>query len=169
MALLQQTVLVDGQPQRAYFYPVFFRSGSFLEIEFLIIHSSGKIICDGDEYDINGVRNLIAARKLQTSIGEGDRLGVYDLATFKVVDVLCVVSEAELDKEIADLIKELNGKPTTSDACREAYERYLGEPSDANRLRLREAYELVPKHLRVWLLSFDEKDVPIRKAIEGRE
>src|SRR4051794_31916602 len=102
MALLQQTVLVDEQPQPAYFYPIFLRSGSSLELVFLIVFSSGKIYCDGDEYDIDGVRNLIAAGKLQTSIGEGDRLGVYDLATFKVIDVLCVASEAELDKEIAD-------------------------------------------------------------------
>lgn len=35
--------------------------------------------------------------------------------------------------------------------CREAYVQYLIEPSEFNRNRLREKYELVPEHQRMYL------------------
>ena len=63
-------------------------------------------------------------------------------------DVIPIVAEEEeFLREIPDIIRELNGEPTTSDICRAAYKEYLQSPTEANRLRLKEAYEMVPRPL----------------------
>ncbi len=169
MALLRQTILCDGSLQQAYFYPVFLRSSSVVELSCLIICASGKIICHEEEYSVADVQKLISTHHLRTSLTAGERVLVGDLITFKITDVLPVVQEEEFVKEIADLIRDLNGLPTTSDMCRTAYTIFLASPTEPNRLRVQQAYEDVPQHLRCWLLQFGEKDAPIRRAISSRQ
>jgi hypothetical protein len=80
------------------------------------------------------------------------------------------VLEAELLKEVADEIEALNGRPTSTDRCRDAYARFQAEPDEAHRLALQAAYEAVPGHLRKFLLhDMDNKDSAIRVAIYGGE
>ncbi|HZO73625.1 MAG TPA: hypothetical protein VFB60_15600 [Ktedonobacteraceae bacterium] len=47
----------------------------------------------------------------------------------------------------------MNGEPTTSDRCREAFFRFLDEPTRLNHERLSEAYQAVPSHWRIGVLE----------------
>nr|WP_218025139.1 NADAR family protein [Nocardia jejuensis] len=68
--------------------------------------------------------------------------------------------------EIRDEISMLNGRPTTSDLCREAIGRYRGAPTEANRLLVKDAYLTIPAHLRVFVLGdMDRQDIPLRQLV----
>lgn len=65
--------------------------------------------------------------------------------------------------EVADLVEELNGRPTAARRCWDAAERFAREPSEANRELLRAAYLAVPQHLRIFVLGdMDRQDRPLR-------
>lgn len=61
----------------------------------------------------------------------------------------------------------MEGGKTTSENCIEKYEEYLNNPSEIEKHKLLLAYEEVPKHLRIYLLSMEEQDLPIREIIYG--
>lgn len=161
------TLLVDGRHERACLYPVFLFPNTNCQLGFVVIYASGKVECGSEQYDLNGIRLLIDKGLLRTSVDEGERILIPELISIEASNVIPIVQEEEFLKEIADIVRELNGEPTTSDICRSTYKDYMRSPSEENRLRLQEAYENVPRHLDCWLLGFDEKDIPIRKAIYG--
>jgi hypothetical protein len=71
--------------------------------------------------------------------------------------------------ETADLFAELSGQPTSIQKCRACYDAFLAAPTVANREALREVYEAVPEHNRMYLGDMDTKDVPIRMIIYGKQ
>ncbi|MFG1798127.1 NADAR family protein [Nocardia sp. NPDC049149] len=76
-----------------------------------------------------------------------------------------LTNESFLD-ELADEIRAMNGRPTTSDLCREAMRQYQHEPTEENRLLVREAYLAIPAHRRVYVLGdMDVQDIPLRYLI----
>lgn len=65
--------------------------------------------------------------------------------------------------EAADEIERLSGRPTTSDRCWDAVRRFHEDPSERNRLLLRDAYLAVPPHRRIYVLGdMDLQDRPLR-------
>jgi tetratricopeptide (TPR) repeat protein len=102
-----------------------------------------------------------------TAIPEGAEVGISGLCNFKATDVHCFVAEAELIKEVADAIEKLNGRPDSAKRCREALKAYKESPGEESKGRLREAYEAVPAHRRMFLGDQDSKDIPIRMIIYG--
>lgn len=70
---------------------------------------------------------------------------------------------------VRDTLHDLNGEPTSSDRCREAFFRFLDEPTQLHHERLREAYQAVPSHWQIGVLKdFDNGDAAIA-AILVRE
>jgi hypothetical protein len=155
------------QTTKVCLYPVFLFPNGRCRLEFLLIYPSGRLECESKPITIQELDALIGNGYLRLSVREGERVYVPDIVSFLAGHVMPVVKEKEVLKEISDIIQELNGAPTTSDLCRAAYSDFLRHPTEANRIRLQEAYQRVPEHLACWLLSFDEKDIPIRKAIYG--
>jgi predicted NAD-dependent protein-ADP-ribosyltransferase YbiA (DUF1768 family) len=65
--------------------------------------------------------------------------------------------------EVADLIDRLNDRPDSAGRCREAVQAYLDEPTEDNRLAVRDRYLAIPRHLRIFSLGdMDRKDQPLR-------
>ena len=163
---LNYTLVSVGSEQVCLYFAFYFENTN-CKLTTLAIHASGLIDCEGEQYKLEGIKELMERGILRTEIEEKERIYIPEIASFIACDVLPIAKENEVLKEIADIIRELNGKPTTSDLCLTAYQRYLDAPTEENRLQLKSAYEMIPKHLDCWLLGFDEKDVPIRKAIYG--
>ncbi|KOR90197.1 DUF7638 domain-containing protein [Paenibacillus solani] len=61
-------------------------------------------------------------------------------------------------KELIDIHKKLNGEKSTHEECRDAYYLYLETPTEFYRENLREKYERVPEHERMYLGDMDSKD-----------
>lgn len=72
----------------------------------------------------------------------------------------------DLILEVQDLIAELNGQPTSSQRCFDAWQRYQERPSAQYKAELKQAYEAIPTHNRMYVLGDqDRKDHPIRQVI----
>ena len=75
-------------------------------------------------------------------------------------------SNADLIAEVQDILNELNGLPDSSKLCRAAWEDYQLEPTEEKCIALRQAYEVIPRHKRCYVLNDqDRKDYPIRRVI----
>ena len=61
-------------------------------------------------------------------------------------------------KELMDIHKKLNGEKSTLEECRDAYYLYLETPIEFYRENLREKYERVPEHERMYLGDMDTRD-----------
>jgi hypothetical protein len=68
------------------------------------------------------------------------------------------VDTQEKQKEIKSLLAKVKGEADTLEICRRIYHQYLINPTTANRERLRQAYEAVPEHERMYLGDMDTKD-----------
>ncbi|GKV54476.1 hypothetical protein NCCP2222_04230 [Sporosarcina sp. NCCP-2222] len=79
--------------------------------------------------------------------------------------VMLAADMKEKQKELTDMYNRLKGEKTTLEICREAYYHYLANPSDFNRDRLKEKYELVPEHERMYLGDMDSKDWDYQRII----
>ena len=73
-------------------------------------------------------------------------------------------------KEVEDTINRLQGKQTVAETCIQAFGRFLTLPTKENKSSLQEAYNAIPKHLRIYVLGdMDRKDSAIRMCIENTE
>jgi hypothetical protein len=68
---------------------------------------------------------------------------------------------------VADAIEELNGRPTSMDKCRKAFQRFQDEQSDDAIQRLENAYEAVPEHLRWFLLDEMDPSIDVNAAFRA--
>lgn len=146
---------------------VFVKIGNWFQLDELRVLANGKFEFEGSILEYGDIENALQDRKICTQLPEGSRISIPELAGFHAHDFIGISDESELLQELHDIHNQLNDLPTSSDACREAYKSYTREPSEDNRLALKQAYEAVPSHLRCWLLGFNEKDAPIRRAIYG--
>ena len=164
------TLYIEGQPVRARYYPVFvFEQGVNCELSPLFILANGKFLLGKQLLDIEGLRDLLEREYVMTVLPEGQDVYVPEVTSFQATNVVNAVSEEEFLRETADIIRELNGQPTTLDRCRDAWNAYLNDKSPENLETLKAAYESVPEHNRTWLGDFDTKDFPIRQAIYGEQ
>lgn len=56
----------------------------------------------------------------------------------------------DLVLEVMDILSELNGQQTSSERCYQAWQNYQNEPTHRNISFLKEAYEAIPKHKRIY-------------------
>jgi len=95
-------------------------------------------------------------------------VSVSSLSDFTATNIRNAIKPEELIKEVADIIEKLNDRPTTSGICQKAFEEFQKEPNEANKQKLKEAYEAIPEHNRIYVLGdMSEKDNPIRAVIYG--
>ncbi|MGH1438347.1 MAG: DUF7638 domain-containing protein [Lewinella sp.] len=120
--------------------------------------------------DIPGLKKMMEDQEVITEISRGSKVMIYGLGEFVTEEVNAAIKVESLFGEIEDAVSELNSKPTTSQTCKSVYDDYLQNPTVQSREVLREAYEKVPEHLKVYILGdMDVKDIPIRMIIYGEE
>lgn len=107
------------------------------DIERLFVEGTLATAPKGEEWvRIEGLGDLrLAAMEGQADLTPADKLG-----------------------EIADDMAKLAGEEDSLEVCRRAYHYYLEEPSDFSREKLRQKYEAVPEHLRIYLGDMDSRD-----------
>lgn len=118
--------------------------------------------------DMDELKAMLAADEVALTVPDGTSIEIDSLGRFEVTNIWSYVDQSDdFVKEISDLIGGLNGEPESVAKCREAYQTYLDEPTVRNRERLKQAYESVPAHHRMYVGDMDVKDIPVRMIIYG--
>ncbi|MFE5587701.1 hypothetical protein [Kitasatospora sp. NPDC056531] len=90
------------------------------------------------------------------------------MAAWKFAEVQSWTTPEELPGEVRDEIDRLNGRPDSTGRCPAAVAVFRAEPSEERRAALREAYLVVPEHLRRYALGdMDSKDWPLKVLAAG--
>jgi len=145
-------------------HPIYIHNGYYFLTE-LKIYSDGMIDC-WELVTFDQFIEKVKSGWVSTQLPNSAKVSVFPLGDFTATNIINIVKPEELIKEVADIINELNNKPSTSELCRIAFEGYQKEPSDANKNKLRTAYEAVPEHNRIYILGDqDNKDFAIRSIL----
>ena len=170
MAYFNRTYRVepDGTRVDGVFVLAFIHNGRY-HLTPIPVYQDGMIDCWG-LVDFQGFQEKVRSGWVVTQPPATAEVTITFLGQFRAVRGQYWVEPEEFIKEVADEIEELNGRPTTSDRCRAAWEAYQQHPCPESRTALREAYEAIPKHNRRYVLQdMDSKDGPIRAVIYGGE
>jgi len=140
------------------------------ELANLNIYPDSILLIDGIEkprtVDLNGLKALSKSKELTTELPIGATLKIKNLGEFQVTKCNYHADLENKIAEVSDIINKLNGKPTTSEICFKIYQEYKENPNGILKNKLKEAYENIPNHLRVYVLGdMDAKDWPIRAII----
>lgn len=157
--------LVGGERIDGAWCHVWAKGYSGYHLEDLFAYADGSIRC-GQTFDLEGLRQRlesgdIALRDPERPAPERPEQTPRWSARYPEP----LTNEGFLG-EVGDEIESLNGRPMTSDLCWEAIRRYQREPTDDNRLLVREAYLAIPPHKRVFVLGdMDRQDIPLRQLV----
>jgi predicted NAD-dependent protein-ADP-ribosyltransferase YbiA (DUF1768 family) len=155
--------IVDGERIDGTRRSVFVHNGDF-HVADLLVYADGVIDCWG-EMTFAELREHLRTGWV-TLRPEPGATGRTDSARWQFTEPQSWVTADDFAAEIADEIERLAGRPTTTDRCRAALDRYARDPTEDNRLALRAAYLEVPAHLRQYLaFDMDRKDWAIRVLI----
>ncbi|NGZ76934.1 hypothetical protein GYN08_16630 [Saccharibacillus sp. VR-M41] len=136
----------------------------------LTVYEDGTAeICDADREQAYSsmaeVEALFADGTLFTEFDRPVDVTIAGLGELRLSAVLNAAPVGEKRKEAADLLGKLQGGKTTLELCRDAYHRYLEEPSERRRAFLKERYEDVPEHQRLYLGDMDTRDEDYRRIL----
>lgn len=149
--------------------PVFLNAGGrcILTHVFIFADGTARIGAGGELTTLDAIYNGFTTGLLTTSVPDGSIVHVEGLGSFNSSKGSWLIKPTERVKEIQDLAAELGGKADAVHRCREAMQKYEADASEANKQLLRETYEAVPEHLRVYCGDMDSKDWQIRRILYG--
>ena len=124
-----------------------------------------SIYNDDNIYNFDDIKNMFDKNELLLYPKEDDTIIIENLAKLKLKTTLKYTNKKEKLKEIEENIKEISDKENAFDYAIKCYHDYLVYPSDDNRELLKEAYEKVPEHERMFLGDMDNKDTDFRRII----
>lgn len=149
--------------------PVFLVDGADYHLTKWFVYADGmsSIGPDGPIVALEEIISLIERGIVRTQIPEEATITFSGLGKARITQGLWYIDEQERIKEALDMIAMLNGKEGTISICRQQFKEYQQEPSETNKERLRQAYEAVPEHLRIFCGDMDSKDWPIKHVLYG--
>ena len=112
---------------------------------------------------------LIAEKIILTDPPVGALVQIHGLGKFSIQSSVGYAKIDEKLLEVRDMIRQLNGEPSIIEICREAYKDYLENPTIRNKEKLKETYENVPEHQRMYVGDMDIKDTEVRMIIYGEQ
>lgn len=144
--------------------------GAF-EMTRLTVFADGmcQVGSQGQLVPIHEVQALYDQQQICNKAPRGSKILLPGLGEFYTTTDFGGVTVHDRIGEIADMLNELNGRPGVIKICMERFEAYQRQPSEAAKEQLREAYEAVPGHLRMYCGDMDSKDWPIRAALYDPE
>lgn len=155
--------VVDGERIDGTWRSVFVHNGDY-HLADLVVYADGVIDCWG-EITLEELREHLRTGWVTLAPGAG-ATGNAGFAHWRFAEPQAWITADEFFAEVADEIERLAGRPTVSARCLAALDRFLGDPTEGNRLELRAAYLAVPAHLRQYLChDMDHKDWPLRVLI----
>jgi hypothetical protein len=157
--------IVDGVTIPGVFLQAFIKNGDHYYVTEIKVYKDGRIDCWG-MVDFDGFKEKVSKGWVRTHLPEGARVSMMVSGlNFTAHQVKSRVEEQEFVKEVEDEIRRLNGQLTTGEICRQALTEYKHEPNEANKEYLRQAYDAVPKHCRIYLGDMDDKDSEYRSIL----
>ncbi len=157
----------NGEIIRGQGLSAFIHNGNYYET-IIGVFEDGTIDCWG-LVNFEEFKTKVAQGWVVTEVPKGARISCHHLyygnstlEFYKEID--------EFVKEVEDTINLLQGKQTVAETCVQAFAKFLTVPTKKNKNRLREAYNAIPKHLRIYVLGdMDCKDSAILMCIEDTE
>ncbi|MEV6630211.1 NADAR family protein [Actinoplanes sp. NPDC051470] len=161
---------VDGLRVEGIWRPVFIRNGGHYLLSDLVVYADGAIDTGSGLTDLDGLQAELRNGRVATSLDEGGLASAHHVGTWRFAEPRGWLDADMLVGEVADEIDRLNDRPDSTGRCLMAVETYLGDPTEANRLAVRDRYLAIPEHLRVYALGdMDRKDQPLKALIDGDE
>ena len=118
--------------------------------------------------DLDEFKRLVRKNTVSVTVADGSTIEIDTLGRFEINEVYSYVKrKSHFVNEVIATIDEMKGEQTAVQKCREAFEVYLDKPTMQNKELLKQAYEAVPGHHRMYVGDMDTKDVPIRMVIYG--
>lgn len=111
--------------------------------------------------------NLIQEKTILTKVPLNSIVIIYGLGNFKMIKAQYTTEIKDKLIEIKDILKKLNGQPSSIEICREALEKYHLNPTFENRIKLKNSYENIPEHQKIYVGDMDIKDTEVRMIIYG--
>lgn len=152
---------------------IFVRQEGRLYLADLRVFADGMIeigrIPEAYLWTIEELAQAIGEGRVLTSPPNGQEVFIHQLGSFTIADEGWSAQAKDVLLEVQDLVEELNGRPDSVERCRALYQAYLENPTQEGRDALREAYEAIPEHNRMYVGDMDTKDIPVRMIIYGDE
>ncbi len=117
------------------------------------------------EFTFEEIKEMFEKGELTCNPKSDFKLVIKGLGILQVTSIDEIYDDNEKVKEIEDLLNKLRGEKTTLQLCREVYHEYLEYPNEYTRKHLKETYEAVPEHERLFLGDMDSKDGDFRRII----
>ncbi|MET0570788.1 MAG: hypothetical protein ABWZ79_05145, partial [Pedobacter agri] len=114
----------------------------------------------------DGLNELTSNGQITTELSIGETIAILGLGTFKVKSGSGVEIKFKLN-EFTDKLNELNGGENSIAKCSRIFEEYKKQPTKKLKKELKEAYEAVPEHQRIFVGTMDTKDYEVRQVIYG--
>lgn len=109
---------------------------------------------------------LIKNEILTTDLKIGENVTILNLGSFNIVSGYGVDIKSKLN-ELTDKFNELNGRENSIAKCARIFDEYKQNPIKKIQDELKEAYEAVPEHQRIFVGTMDTKDYEVRQIIYG--
>lgn len=138
---------------------IFLRRGGALILTEMYCYKDGTFSVDGLDgfFELSDVERMFKEKTLATKPAKGEKVTLGDLGTAEINECSAVSAKSKL-KELENASLRVQDKPDAHDAAMAAYHAYLTEPNEFYKNKLREAYEAVPEHERMYLGDMDTKD-----------
>lgn len=112
------------------------------------------------------LHNLTQKGTITTDLKIGETVTILNLGTFKITSGSGVDIKSKIN-ELTDKLNELNGSENSIEKCARIFEEYKKNPTNKLKTELKEAYEAVPEHQRIFVGTMDTKDYEVRQIIYG--
>ena len=147
--------------------PAFERGPQAAWLRRIFVFADGfvRIGSQSDLLPLDSICERFGDGQFATSVRDGARVVIEGLGSFTCNDGFWHFKPQERVREIRAMLSELNGGTNPVISCRVAHGVYEQDPSPSNLASLREAYEAVPEHLRVYCGDMDTKDHQIRAIL----
>ena len=126
-----------------------------------ITNIPSKMVFQFDELDEAAARGQIA-----TELQVGETVTIIGLGSFKIKSGSGIEMGLKLN-EFKDKLLELNGGENSIAKCARIFEEYKKHPTKKLRDELKDAYEAIPEHLRIFVGTMDTRDYEVMQVIYG--
>ncbi|GFZ96407.1 hypothetical protein GCM10008018_48460 [Paenibacillus marchantiophytorum] len=143
-------------------FTIFLRHNQRCYLANLVIYMDGSVVCYTSEFELNyrleEIEKLFEDGTLFTNIEVPTVIHFENFGEVTFSESTYSAKPMEKFKELMDMYHKLNGHETTLESCRKMYFEYLEYPDEYARTKLKELYELIPEHERIYLGDMDSRD-----------
>jgi hypothetical protein len=160
-----------GYPDRVHgdWSNMFYKSGDEYWLVKVIVYANAHTCISRLETPLNisfyELEEMMRDGIILTELPKNARVNIYGLGSFNAKNGKYVVSIEDKLLELKDCMRNANKQPTSLDEARQALRDYQVSPIEANKLRLKAAYERIPEHMKRSVGNMDDKDSVVREII----